>query len=82
MKPFCCNPEQVMPSSKLDPCHSAPEKVADNLNGLVLEMENFLRNGEVIQGAQRALLVLKSAKESQNTRCGQSIPSHIQENVS
>lgn len=58
------------------------EEVADNLNNLLLEMDEFLRNGEVIQGAQLALLVLASSRASHNTKCGQSLPSHIQNNVS
>ncbi|XP_078351531.1 uncharacterized protein LOC144636245 [Oculina patagonica] len=72
---------KVEPSSKLDPCHSAVEEVADNLNNLLLEMDEFLRNGEVIQGAQLALLVLASSRASHNTECGQSLPSHIQNNI-
>lgn len=77
-----CNLLQITPSSKLDPCHSALEEVEDNLNNLVLDMDGFLSKGEIIQAAQLATLVLKSARESKNTECGQSLPSDVQNNVS
>ena len=73
---------QITPSSKLDPCHSALEEVQDNLNSLIVRMDEFLGKGEIIQAAQLATLALKSAKESKNTKCGQSLPSDVQNNVS
>lgn len=45
-------------------------------------MDEFLGKGEIIQAAQLATLVLKSAKESKNTECGQSLPRDVQNNVS
>lgn len=79
---FPCDILQITPSSKLDPCHSALEEVKDNLNNLIVDMDEFLGKGEIIQAAQLATLVLKSAKESKNTECGQSLPRDVQNNVS
>ena len=73
---------QITPSSKLDPCQSALEEVQDNLNSLIVGMDEFLGKGEIIQAAQLGTLALKSAKESKNTKCGQSLPSDVQNNVS
>ena len=82
MRTFPCVILQITPSSKLDPCHSALEEVQDNLNSLIVEMDEFLGKGEVIQAAQLGTLALKSAKESRNSECGQSLPSDVQNNVS
>ena len=73
---------QITPSSKLDPCQSALEEVQDNVNSLIVDMDEFLGKGEIIQAAQLATLVLKSAKASKNTECRQSLPSDVQNNVS
>lgn len=45
-------------------------------------MDGFLGIGEIIHAAQLATLVLKSAEETKNTDCGQSLPSDMQKNVS
>ena len=45
-------------------------------------MDGFLGKGEIIQAAQLATLVLKSADETKNADCGQSLPSDMQKNVS
>lgn len=52
------------------------------MNNLIVDMDEFLGKGEIIQAAQLATLVLKSAKESKNTECGQSLPRDVQNNVS
>ena len=82
MTTFPCVILQIKPSTKLDPCHSALEEVQDNLNSLIADMDKFLGKGEIIQAAQLATLVLKSAKESKNTECGQSLPRNVQTDVS
>lgn len=82
MRTFPCVILQITPSPKLDPCHSALEEIGENLNSLIVDMDEFLGKGEIVQAAQLATLVLKSAKESKNTECGQRIPSDVQNNVS
>jgi len=56
--------------------------VQHNLKSLIADIDKFLGKGEIIQAAQLATLVLKSAKESQNTECGQSLPLDVQNDVS
>ena len=82
MRSFQCFILQITPSSKLDPCQSALEEVQDNVDSLIVDMDEFLGRGEIIQAAQLATLVLKSARESKNTACGQSLPSDVQNKVS
>lgn len=82
MRTFPCVILQITPSPKLDPCHSALEEIGENLNSLIVDMDEFLGKGEIVQAAQLATLVLKSAKESKNTGCGQRLPSDVQNNVS
>lgn len=52
------------------------------MDNLIIEMDGFLGKGEIIQAAQLATLVLKSADETKNADCGQSLPSDMQKNVS
>ena len=55
-----------MGSSKFDPCFTPPEEVGEQLKSLVdwegSRLDGFLNKGEINQGAQLALTVLKTAK--------------------
>ena len=52
------------------------------MNSIIADMDNFWGKGEITQDAQLATLVLKSAKESKNTECRQSLPRNVQTDVS
>ena len=64
-----------MGSSKFDPCFTPPEEVGDQLKSLVdwegCRLDGFLNKGEINQGAQLALSVLKTAKAK--SVCGQGL---------
>ena len=66
---------QVMRSSKFDPCFTPPEGVGEQLKSLVVwegcKLDGLLNKGEINQGAQLALSVLKTAKAK--SVCGQGL---------
>ena len=61
--------------SKLDPCFTPPEVVGEHLKSLVIghgnEIVDFIRKGEVSQGAQLAMSVLKVTNS--NLECGKGL---------
>ena len=63
-----------MRPSKLDPCFTPPEVVGENLKSLVIghgnEIVDFIRKGEVSQGAQLAMSVLKVTNSNSECRKG------------
>ena len=66
---------KVMRSSKFDPCFTPPEEVGEQLKSLVVwegcKLDGLLNKGEINQGAQLALSVLKTAKAK--SVCGQGL---------
>ena len=66
---------KVMRSSKFDPCFTPPEEVGEQLKRLVVfegcKLDGLLNKGEINQGAQLALSVLKTAKAK--SVCGQGL---------
>ena len=66
---------KVMRSSKFDPCFTPPEEVGEQLKSLVFwegcKLDGLLNKGEINQGAQLALSVLKTAKAK--SVCGQGL---------
>lgn len=68
-----------MRPSKLDPCLTPPEVVEEHLKSLVIghgnEMVDFIRKGEVSQGAQLAMSVLKVTNS--NFECGKGLSAAV-----
>lgn len=66
---------KVMRSSKFDPCFTSPEEVGKQLKSLVVwegcKLDGLLNKGEINQGAQLAMSVLKTAKAK--SVCGQGL---------
>ena len=66
---------KVMRSSKFDPCFTPPEEIGEQLKSLVVwegcKLDGLLDKGEINQGAQLALSVLKTAKAK--SVCGQGL---------
>lgn len=73
----------MTPPSGLDPCLSSPDKVANKLKSYVLgegnKLDGFLNRGELAQGVQLSLSVLKSANEKND--CGQTLDPDVKKMV-